>query len=156
RRIEEMARRMLDFGRKRSRRIEPCDVGDLISDALGFLQPSIRHPFIDVQLELKSPLPVIKVDRWQIVHALVNVLNNAVDAMAQSEQRVLSIAARAVDERLQLRISDTGSGIVSGNVSKIFDPFFTTKAERGAGLGLYVTKDVVEEHRGTINVKTSD
>src|SRR5438132_9217452 len=154
RRIEEMAKRMLDFSRKRTRRTEPCDVAELISDALRFVQPYVRSHFIDVKVHLEPELPLIDMDRWQMVQAIVNLLQNAADAMADLDRRVISITGRVEDTQMRIVISDTGTGIASGNVTRIFDPFFTTKGERGTGLGLYITKQVIEEHNGTINVQT--
>ena len=75
---------------------------------------------------------------------------------AGSERRILSISARAVGEQVQIAICDTGPGIPSRNIPEIFEPFFTTKEDRGTGLGLYVTKQVIEEHQGTITLETSD
>jgi signal transduction histidine kinase len=155
RRIEEMAKRMLDFSRKRVRRTEPCNISELISDALRFVQPYVRTKFIDVQVHLDSVLPPIDADRWQIVHAIVNLLQNAADAMVEVDRRVLSIRAQAEKNEMQVVISDTGAGIAPENLPKIFEPFFTTKGDWGTGLGLYITKQVVEEHGGTVSVDTS-
>jgi signal transduction histidine kinase len=156
RRIEEMAKRMLDFSKKRTRRTEPCDVAELISDALRFVQPYVRSCYVDVKVHLDPQLAIIDIDRWQMVQAIVNLLQNAVDAMADRERRVLTITARVEAGEMRIVISDTGAGIASANVGKVFEPFFTTKGERGTGLGLYITKQVIEEHRGTINVQTGD
>lgn len=154
RRIEEMAKRMLDFSKKRTRRTEPCEIADLLADAMRFVQPYIRAKAIDVEVHLDPQLPPLEADRWQMVQAIVNILQNAADAMADSPQRLLTVVASVAHGRLRIVISDTGSGIVPGNISKVFEPFFTTKSERGTGLGLYITKQVVEEHRGVVTVET--
>lgn len=154
RRIEEMAKRMLDFGRKRTPRTEACEIDELISDALRFIQPYLRTEYIDIQVHLDADLPTINLDRWQMVQAVVNILQNAADAMAEAEKRVLSIASRIEGNVIRILISDTGTGIAAANVRRIFEPFFTTKGERGTGLGLFITKQVVEDHKGTITVET--
>jgi signal transduction histidine kinase len=156
RRVEEMAKRMLDFSRKRTRRMEPCDVAELVSDALRFVQPYLKTQYIDVQVQLDRQLPLVEVDRWQMVQAAVNLLQNAADAMADVEKRVLSVSARIQGKSLRISVSDTGTGISAANVRKIFEPFFTTKGERGTGLGLFITKQVVEEHHGSIEVESSN
>jgi two-component system, NtrC family, sensor kinase len=153
-RIEEMARRMLDFGKKRCRQKEFCDVPEIISEALRFVQPYIRLQFPDIRLDLDPALPPLRLDRWQIVQALVNLLQNASDAMAHVERRVLSITAYVEGTRFFLAISDTGVGIAASDAEKIFDPFFTTKGERGTGLGLYITKQVIDDHEGTIRFQS--
>jgi two-component system, NtrC family, sensor histidine kinase HydH len=154
-RLEEMAKRMLDFSRKRTRRTEPCEIAELISDGLRFVQPYLRSQYIDVQVQLDPLLPMIDLDRWQMVQAVVNLLQNAADSMADADKRVLSITTRVEGGAIRLAISDTGTGIASANVQRIFEPFFTTKGDRGTGLGLFITKQVIEEHRGSISVETS-
>jgi signal transduction histidine kinase len=154
RRIEELARRMLDFSRQRTRRTEPCDIAELISDSLRFVQPYLRANDVDAKVHLEPQLPVIDLDRAQMVQALVNLLQNAVDSMAEVEKRILSITARVEGGVMRTAISDTGAAIESSNVSRIFQPFFTTKGERGTGLGLFITKQVIEDHHGSIAVET--
>jgi len=155
-RIEEMAKRILDFSRTRSRRPEPCDVGELIADALRFVQPYVRTKFIDVQVNLDPHALIVDAERWQIVQAIVNLLQNAADAMASVDRRVLSISSGIEQNRLQITVSDTGTGIPPATRSRVFEPFFTTKGDRGTGLGLYITKQVVEEHGGTVSVQTGN
>jgi signal transduction histidine kinase len=154
RRIEEIAKRMLDFSKKRTRQNEVCEIDELISDALRFVQPYLRTQFINVQVHLDQDLPAARVDRWQMVQVIVNILQNAADAMAESEKRVLSIATRIEGDVMKIAISDTGCGIAAEDVQGIFDPFFTTKGERGTGLGLFIAKQVVEGHKGSITVET--
>jgi signal transduction histidine kinase len=156
RRIEEMAKRMLDFSKKRAHKTELCDAAEIVSDALRFIQPYIRAQFVDVQVHLDPNLPPVRMDRWQMVQSIVNILQNAADAMADLEQRTVSITARVDGKQLRIAISDTGTGIPRADVDKIFDPFFTTKGERGTGLGLYITKQVVNDHGGAIDVQTGE
>lgn len=156
RRIEEMSKRMLDFSKKRSHRTEPCDIAEIVSDALRFLQPYVRLQFVDVQVALEPELPLLRMDRWQMVQAFVNILQNAADAMADLNRPSVSITAAVDGKQLRIAISDTGPGICGDDLDKIFDPFFTTKGERGTGLGLYITKQVIDEHRGTIEVQTGN
>jgi len=155
-RIEEMSKRMLDFSRKRVPKTEKTDFADVLSDAIRFIQPYFRTQYIDVRVHLEPDLPSVSVDRWQMVQAVVNLLQNAADAMANENQRVLSVTARIEGTYLRIAISDTGAGIAPANVPHIFEPFFTTKGERGTGLGLYITRQVVNDHGGTIDVHTGD
>ncbi len=155
-RIEELAKRMLDFSRKRTRRTERCDTAELISDALRFLQPYFRTSFIDLQIQVDPQMPMIKVERWQMVQAFVNLFQNAADAMVNVDRRVLTVQAGLDKGQVQISISDTGTGIAKAAETKIFEPFFTTKGDRGTGLGLYITKQVIEEHHGTLNVRSNE
>ncbi len=153
-RIEEMAKRMLDFSRKRTPRTEKCDFAEVISDAIRFMQPYFRTEYIDVRVKLEPELPFIALDRWQMVQGVVNLLQNAADAMADQSKRILSVTARVEENQMRVAISDTGTGIAAANVPHIFEPFFTTKGERGTGLGLYITKQVIVDHGGAIEVQT--
>ena len=150
RRIEEMAKRMLDFSKKRPRCMSRCEVEDLVWDALRLVQPYTRSNGIDVQVHFDEQLPTLEVDRGEVVQAVVNLVQNAIDAMAEVDRRVLSITGTVDDNHIRIVISDTGVGIPSDHSSKIFDPFFTTKGERGTGLGLYITKQVIEGHHGSV------
>jgi two-component system NtrC family sensor kinase len=107
-----------------------------------------------VQVHLDPELPAIDADRWQMVQAFVNVLQNAVDAMAGAPRRVLSIGASIKQNRMQIGFSDTGAGIETVDMSRIFEAFFTTKGDQGTGLGLYITRQIVEDHGGTVSVET--
>jgi signal transduction histidine kinase len=156
RRIEEMAKRMLDFSRKRTPSTEPTDIAELIADALRFVQPYFQTQYVDVQVHLEPDLPLVALDRWQVIQAIVNLLHNAADAMTDQESRVLSVTARVEEGQMRIAISDSGTGIAHANLAQIFDPFFTTKGERGTGLGLYITKQVIEEHHGDITVHSGD
>jgi len=154
RRLEEMARRMLDFSRKGTPSTESCEVAELISDALCLVQPYLKAHCVDVKLHPDPDLPRIDLDRCQMVQAVVNLLQNAADSMAEAGERVLSITTRIEGDTMRIAISDTGTGIAPGNLKQIFEPFFTTKGDRGTGLGLFITKQVVEGHRGSIDVET--
>jgi signal transduction histidine kinase len=156
RRIEEMARRMLNFSKKKTHRKQRCNVAELVDEALHFVQPYFRTVFIDVQTQVEPHLSLTLADRWQIVQAVVNLLQNAADAMTDVSRRVLSITGGVEDSQLRVVISDTGTGIAPVILSRIFEPFFTTKGERGTGLGLYIAKQVIEDHCGTIEVQSSN
>jgi C4-dicarboxylate-specific signal transduction histidine kinase len=155
-RIEEMSKWMLDFSRKRSPRKEKADLGEVISDALLFIQPYFRAQYIEVRVQLEPNLPFVSLDKWQMVQAVVNLLQNAADAMADQSKRILSITARVEGSQVRVGIADTGTGIAAVNAPHIFEPFFTTKGERGTGLGLCITRQVIQDHGGAIDVQTDD
>jgi two-component system sensor histidine kinase AtoS len=94
-----------------------------------------------------------EIDQRQIERALLNVITNAAQAM-QGAGRV-SIRLESADAACRISVSDTGPGMAPGAVDKIFQPFFTTK-HRGTGLGLPITKRVIEEHGGSIAVDSAD
>jgi signal transduction histidine kinase len=155
-RIEEMAKRMLDFSRKRTPLTEKCDIGEIISDAVRFIQPYFRTQYIDVRVQIEPNVPALALNRWQVIQAIVNLLQNAADAMTGLNKRILSIEAKLEADQVRIEVSDTGTGIAPAILPHIFEPFFTTKGERGTGLGLYITRQVIVDQGGTIDVQPSE
>ena len=153
-RIEDMAKRMLDFSRRRPTRLQCFDALEIVSDAIRFMQPYFQEKYTEVKVSIAPGLPQIQVDRWQFIQALVNIFQNAADAMSGTDCRMLGVNVTRVDSDIRIGVSDTGRGIPEQILPKIFTPFFTTKGDRGTGLGLYITRKIIEEHHGTIAVET--
>jgi len=154
-RIEDMARRMLDFSRKHPTRLQCFDALEIVSDAIRFVQPYFHEKYTEVKVSIAPGLPQIQVDRWHFIQALVNIFQNAAHAMAGSDVRMLSINVTRAQSDIRIAVSDTGCGIPEPILPKIFTPFFTTKGETGTGLGLYITRKIIEDHGGTIAVETN-
>ena len=94
-------------------------------------------------------------DSVQITRAIQNVLINALQASAEKKGTV-AVSSERKDFYVDVRVQDTGEGITPAQMSKIFDPYFTTKqGKSGTGLGLYITKKVVEDHNGSIKVEST-
>lgn len=89
----------------------------------------------------------ILADRHLMEQVFINLFTNAVDAMDRSG--LLHIGINAADTSVQIKVSDTGKGILSKDISRIFDPFFTTK-EKGTGLGLAIVYSIIKKHKGKI------
>jgi len=155
RRIEELANRMLNFSKKRNAVAQSHDVAEIVADAMRFMQPYFHEQEANIRTRIPSGLPRIEADRWQIVQALVNLLQNAAEAMLASKERMLTVSVTQDDNDIRISIADTGRGIADDDLPRIFAPFFTTKGETGTGLGLYITRRIVEEHRGSISIETS-
>jgi signal transduction histidine kinase len=159
-RMKGMTESILNFGRKRKMTKERCDIKGLIDEALCFVGPYLEEfhqPPIEVRVNISTRCPEIAVDRWQMIHVLVNLLNNAADAMAQSSTRLIQISAQRHDRNtVWLSVSDTGGGMAPELAGRVFVPFFTTKGEHGNGLGLYIVHRTIERHGGTITLKTGE
>src|SRR5688500_7453936 len=108
RRIEDMARRMLDFSRKRTAQLEFCNLRDLLQDALRFVHPYMQSHTVEVELDIEPGLREIALVRWQMVQACVNLMQNAADAMAGARRRVLTISARSEGKEVVIAFADTG------------------------------------------------
>jgi two-component system, NtrC family, sensor kinase len=159
-RMKGMTESILDFGRKRKTAKERCAIKDLVEDARSFVDPyfeEFHKPPIEVRVNVSSRCPSIAVDRWQMIHVLVNLLNNAAYAMAQSRTRLIEISAQRRDRNtVSISVSDTGGGIAPEVADRVFGPFFTTKGEHGNGLGLYIVRQTVERHGGTITLQAGE
>ena len=94
-------------------------------------------------------------DAVQVKRAIQNVIINAIQAAAEKKGKV-SIACTQKDFYVDIRVEDTGNGILPAQMNQIFEPYFTTKqGKSGTGLGLYITKKVVEDHNGSIKVDST-
>ena len=101
-----------------------------------------------LEVEISADLPEITLDPVQIQQVLVNLFRNGMDAMQSIEgEKVLMISVRRAGDDLQVDVSDNGHGIE--HVEKVFDPFFTTK-EHGMGMGLAISRSIVEAHGGRL------
>ncbi len=139
---------LLGFSRVGKPAVSPTHVKKVIEDALS------RTPIpenIELTKRLDTDLTEIEVDSDQIQQALVNIITNAVQAMPEGGK--LTIGTREKGKFLEMEITDTGGGMPQEVTNKIFEPLFTTKA-KGIGLGLAVSKSIIDRHGGNIEVKS--
>ena len=152
-RIGLLASRMLDFSRKPSSRVERCNISDIVDDAYRFVRPYLSLRTVSFEFDKQSKMRPVSVDRNLLVQVLINLFQNAADAMVNCPQRNLKVTAGEESDAVRIEISDTGRGIPEANCERVFEPFFTTKGNLGTGLGLYITRRiVVEDLKGAITV----
>ncbi|HEV8318200.1 MAG TPA: ATP-binding protein [Vicinamibacterales bacterium] len=132
----------------------PVDVGALLARLMEAVRSRSGASGITLDVDIADGLPVVLADDTQLELALLNIVSNALDAMPDGGRLTAQIAPTPTGLRLEIR--DTGTGIPPELVSKIFDPWVTTKpAGRGAGLGLSITRDVIERLGGTISATST-
>jgi PAS domain S-box-containing protein len=147
-----IVRGLLDFGRRPEVRIGEFDLGETVRAAAGFLR---GKQAAGVELEVAAPdsPTLFRGDREQIRQVVVNLLNNAYDALGDRGR--IEVALGVADGWAEVRVSDTGPGISPEVRPHLFEPFFTTKPEgKGTGLGLAICHGIVESHGGTIEVES--
>ncbi len=137
---------LLDFSRPREPVLMEANINSIIEQAL--LRSAIPQG-VEVVRELGENLPRPMVDSDQMQQVFLNLLSNAFQAMPEGGRLIIRSIAR--DKAIEVQFTDTGVGIPEEVQAKIFDPLFTTKA-KGVGLGLTVSKSIVERHGGTIEV----
>ena len=106
-------------------------------------------------MELGSDLPPVLVDRIQIQQVVVNLVRNSMEALAESARRELTIrTARAPGAAVEVQVSDTGPGLAEEVLKQLFQPFVTTKA-KGMGLGLSISRSIVDAHGGRLQASSN-
>jgi two-component system sensor histidine kinase HydH len=141
---------LLDFARDRTPERHPCPLRPLVDEAVSVLPTGA----VVVRNEVPADLPVPNLDKEQFRQIIVNLLQNAVEAMQDGpEGQVRASAEGGGDRPWKIRISDQGHGMPADVQSKIFEPLFTTKT-KGTGLGLAVVANLVRSHGGSIQVSS--
>jgi two-component system, NtrC family, sensor kinase len=147
-RLSKIAEQYLSIARRPKPSLERERVEDLVQELLTFVRPELERGNVTHQVNVDADLPDALVDESLFRQALLNLVRNAREAMSKGGELVINLRT-ASDGGIDLSIEDTGSGVPEELRASIFDPFFTTK-QRGTGLGLAVTRDIFEAHRGTI------
>ena len=169
-RLDAIVHDLLLFSRPRQLHRVECNIADLIERVVQVIQPQCLEAGISVH-RVFHDVPPVQVDIAQMEQVLLNLFLNAVHAMpdgglltvscqlahipsTQSFASVASpVAANGQQSWLEVSVSDTGTGIASGELERIFQPFFTTRAH-GIGLGLPITRRLIEDHHGTIQAQS--
>jgi PAS domain S-box-containing protein len=126
----------------------PVELSNLVAEGLGLMADEAMRLRVRFVTDIESNLPVVLIDRVQILQVLVNLMRNGLEAMeSTSEARVLRLRLRLAGDVIRTEVSDRGPGIAFPE--KVFEPFFTTK-EHGMGMGLAVCRSIVEAHHGRL------
>jgi len=145
-----ITRQLLGFSRKFEAKIQKVSLKEIISDVLAFHNKEAAYRNIQVHVEVPEDMPAIETDRGKLQQILVNLVNNAFQAM--DNDCILDIEASPAEaDKIRITIDDNGCGMPEENLPKIFEPFFTTKdGDKGTGLGLAITHGLVKKLGGEI------
>jgi signal transduction histidine kinase/ActR/RegA family two-component response regulator len=156
-RCHKIVQSLLSFARQHKSERTPVDLNTVIDSALDILGYQMRTSNIRLERRLAAPLPAVIADDHQLQQVIINMLNNARQAVeAHRPDGWVGIATRATTTHVEISIRDNGPGIPEENLGKIFDPFFTTKeVGKGTGLGLSLCYGIIQEHGGTIQVHSA-
>jgi two-component system NtrC family sensor kinase len=154
-RCKEITHKLLSFARKTDPTARPLDVNELVEDVVGLLGQKTRYANVKVERRLEQGLPPVYASPSELQQVLLNLVNNAVDAIGHEGGTVSVDTALDSDGFVVLTVADTGSGIPAANLERIFDPFFTTKpVGQGTGLGLSICYGIVDKLGGRIGVES--
>ncbi|MEK6776767.1 MAG: ATP-binding protein [bacterium] len=156
-RIDRDVKDLLSYARTTEPEFADRDINRVINQSIFLLQDRAAQQNVDVVTHCDEKIPKVNVDEKQIQQVLVNLGLNAIQAMPQGGVLMYTSKMRKTDnnkELVEIQVKDTGKGIPSEHMSKIFVPFFTTH-HTGTGLGLPISKKIVQQHKGRIEVKTT-
>jgi signal transduction histidine kinase len=167
--INKIAESLLRFGRPHKPELTQINTNEILEEILALFDNEARKSNVRITTKLAEQ-PKITADAGQLSQAFVNIILNAIQAMPGGGEltvktdvgEVIKLGPSSENEEQEAKpvpvifveISDTGSGIPEENLKKIFDPFFTTKEVGGTGMGLPITLRIIEEHHGSIRVKS--
>jgi signal transduction histidine kinase len=156
-RLEGILKNVLTFSRDATPQMEECDIRETIDRVLKMNEELCTEKSISIQKSY-GDVPHIIIDNAQLHEAVENLVLNAVDSMSEGGVLTVTLGKGMYEGKpfMYLKVKDSGVGIQPDKLSLIFEPFFTTKvAEKGTGLGLPITKKILEDHGGFIRVEST-
>lgn len=151
----EIIKRLRQFVEKRETEREYQNVNQVVEEASQLALVGASSSGVTVRIEL-SPEPVVaQIDKIQIQQVVVNLVRNAIEAMAPSREKILTVATRRDGDTVVVTVSDTGPGVSPEVIDRLFKPFVTTK-DKGMGIGLSICRQIIEAHDGRIGVETPE
>jgi two-component system sensor histidine kinase TtrS len=131
-------------------------VNDLVRESVELALGEARWHNVEIHFDLVRPLPEVLADRVQIQQVLVNLLKNAYDSTAANKplDRHVIIRTRVAGDIVEISVTDNGEGMSQAVTDRLFEPFFSTKPD-GMGLGLAISRSIVENHGGRLAIRTN-
>lgn len=152
-RIANLVRDLLYLSSDKKPVLISTNLGELVQDVVSLLKRQALEKEATLKLQAQEGLPEIPADPIALHRALHHVISNAIDSLNKHHGKV-SVLLYSQPSAIHIEVQDTGHGIAPENMRKIFEPFFSTKEHLGTGIGLAVTKKVVEEHGGSIDLRS--
>jgi two-component system NtrC family sensor kinase len=155
-RASRIIRDLLAYSRPSQPNKAPIDLNRVVRDVLEWRRPNYEAAQVSVRAALADSLPYTKADRVQVEQVVMNLVNNAVDALREHPlPREVVVTTQETSNFLRVSVRDNGPGMTPEILKKIFNPFFTTKPiGRGTGLGLAICNTYIQEHRGKMWVES--
>jgi signal transduction histidine kinase len=146
----------MDFAKPGEPKLTLVDINEPITDAISLTAVTMRKSGIIIEKSLANDLPRTYADKNLIEEVVLNLLNNAAEAMKTMEaDKKIFVASFVEEDHIITRVSDSGPGVPQEIRDKIFDPYFTTKHE-GTGIGLSLCHQIITDHGGSLTVSDSE
>ena len=155
-RIQSLTMNMLGFVRNRAFDIERVNLAELTTEAKELLVAQTSRADVQLEIELPEDLPPVPLDASAMLQALLNLLSNAIDASTAGGVVTLRASYDFEKDLFFIDIEDSGGGIDPQVHERLFEPFVTSKGQRGTGLGLVVSRRILEQHDGALECLESD
>ncbi len=155
-RISSLVNELLDFARPSDPKWELEDINTILDGMILLISTETKKKLVTIIKNYASNLPLAQIDREQIKQVILNILLNAIDATPENGKitvKTRSFIKPGGEPYVQIEFTDTGCGIPGDHLEDIFNPFFTTKAN-GSGLGLSISNQIVQDHKGYIDVES--
>jgi signal transduction histidine kinase len=157
-RADSIIKGLLSFTRQMPIQAEQVEIETVIDETLSFIEHQLKLKHIKLVKQFSSELPKLTIDLNQIKQVFLNVLLNSIDALQDGGTITISadpVVSASGQLHLQTIVADTGCGIPKDKIEKVFDPFYTTKDDsRNSGLGLSITKGIIDKHHGTVRIES--
>lgn len=152
---KQITHKLLSFARKTDPALRKVQLNDLIQEVIALSEQRAKYGNVKIDLALFPLLPEVYVSASEVEQVLLNLINNALDAMSP-KGGILEITTRVDGNHVAANIADTGQGIPEANLARIFDPFFITKpVGKGTGLGLSICYGILKKLGGDISVDST-
>jgi signal transduction histidine kinase len=155
-RISSLITELLDFARPSDPKLEFEDINHILEGMLLLVSTETKKKQINITKNYSTNLPPIKIDREQIKQVFLNILLNSIEATPEKGEitvKTRSFEKPGGESYIQIEVTDTGRGIPAEHLEDIFTPFFTTK-DKGSGLGLSISHQIIQDHRGYMDVES--
>jgi PAS domain S-box-containing protein len=152
-RIMSFTRNLLTYARPSKEEAQPIVLNDALQEAVGFCEHIVRDAGVSVELDYGENLPKVNAVPGQLHQVFVNLITNACNAAPEEGGRVRLSSRLHGHDRIYVEVQDNGVGIQAAELNRVFEPFFSTRRKgTGTGLGLSIVRNIIEEHRGTIEI----
>ena len=153
-RIDNFVRQLVKVVHPVAPQFSIVNISEILDSILQLMENELANKKITVKKEYQPKPTRIRADKDQLKQVFLNLITNAIDAMENSEKRVLSVSVCSSRSHAIIKISDSGCGVPSESISRLFNPLFTTK-ESGTGLGLNIVDTIIKNHKGNIDVESA-